>query len=414
MSNVKIKNTTYSNVTVVQLEDADNAGSFINFALQPVQNSYVVTFMANDDVYQQVTVKAGESIYAPINDPTPPTTTQSFYGWQTPSGTKVTFPYKPTSNITLTAEMGSYWKASVSRLGVSDPTLVNFTVPASNISKPWSETTIDGDVFIKFNKMYKKIVSTEDNQITAFEICNAKLDENYKIYPCFLDEAGNELDYVLIGKYMSKSSTTCNSVSSGSVVNQTISNGRIRARDRNGETQPANGTGYQLMDWRMQRLWQDLVICAYGKININSGSGITTDALGIYWGTAPQLIDGFCHIDTTWVYSNSPSKYIDSPTASTDGYAAISNYTAPGSTEKEISKLGYDSSEPFFNYPSDVVTNTSYNTYYCDGYWYQAGNRPVRCFVGYTYATYGAFYCFGYNVWSDTGGVRLCYRPSAT
>ena len=406
MSNVKLGEHIINNISVVQLEDADNAGTYINFAVAPVQNSYVVTFMANGDVYQQVTVKAGEKVYAPINDPTPPEQTQAFYGWKTPTGTDVVFPYTPTANITLTAQIGDYWKATVSNLGVENPSYVAFNVPASNVAKPWSETTVNGDVFIKFNKMYKKIVTVTDNQITAFEIANAKLDDDYKLYPCFIDESGNELDYILVGKYMSKSSTTCNSVASGSTVNQTLSNGRTRAR--------ARGIGYQLMDWRIQRLWQDLVICTYKKIDINSGSGITTDTLGLEWETSGNWIDGFCHIDSSWVYSNSPSKYIDSPTALSEGYASISGYTAPTINEGEIKKLGYDSTQPFFNYPSATVRNLSYNTYYCDGYYYSSGNHPVGATVGYANANNGAFHCGGDGGWSGALGVRLCYRPTAT
>ena len=205
---------------------------------------------------------------------------------------------------------------------------------------------------------------------------------------------------------MSKSSTTCNSVSSGSTANQTLSNGRTRAR--------ARGTGYQLMDWRIQRLWQDLVICTYKKIDINSGSGITTDPLGLEWGNSGNWIDGFCHIDSSWVYSNSPSKYIDRPTALSEGYASISGYTAPTINEGEIKKLGYDSTQPFFNYPSATVSNSSYNTYYCDGYYYSSGNHPVNAYVGFTAADGGAFNCLGHTDWSSTNGVRLCYRPTAT
>lgn len=98
------------------------------------------------------------------------------------------------------------WKASVSNLGAQDPNTVVFNTPADSVPKPWSEVEFNGDVFIKFPKMYKKIVTVTDDQITAFEIANAKLDDEYKLYPCFIDESGNELDYVLVGKYVSKSS----------------------------------------------------------------------------------------------------------------------------------------------------------------------------------------------------------------
>lgn len=294
------------------------------------------------------------------------------------------------------------WKASVSNLGAQDPNAVVFNTPADSVPKPWSEVEFNGDVFIKFPKMYKKIVTVTDNQITAFEIANAKLDDDYKLYPCFIDESGNELDYILVGKYMSKSSTTCNSVASGSKVNQTLSTGRTRARGR--------GNGYQLMDWRIQRLWQDLVICAYKKIDINSGSGISIDALGLDWENTGNLIDGFCYNGSSWVYSNSPSKYIDSPTVSSNGYASILGYTTP-INNGEIKKLGYDPVQPFFNYPSEIMDNPSYNTYYCDAYSHTSGNHPIYVNVGGLYSSNGAFRCFCYDPWSDQSGVRLCYRP---
>lgn len=298
------------------------------------------------------------------------------------------------------------WKASVSNLGARDPNTVVFNTPEDSVPKPWSEVEFNGDVFIKFPKMYKKIVTITDNQITAFEIANAKLDDDYKLYPCFIDESGNELDYILVGKYMSKSSDTCNSVAAGEPIPQTISNGREKAR--------AKETGYQLMDWRIQRLWQDLIICVMKTVNINSGSGITTDDLGLYWGSKAQWVDGFCRIDGKWIYSNSPSKYIDSPTEISDGYAAISVYTAPTNQYNiEISKLGYDTSQPFFNYPRSVWVNSSYNTYYCDAYYSRhAGNTPIATMVGLTMNNGGAFNCYSGVDWSrNTYNVRLCYRP---
>ena len=296
------------------------------------------------------------------------------------------------------------WKASVSNLGAEDPTTVIFDTPADSVPKPWSEVKFNGDVFIKFPKMYKKIVTVTDNQITAFEIADAKLDDDYKLYPCFIDESGNELDYILVGKYMSKSSITCISVTGGLAAQQSLSNGRTRAR--------ARGAGYQLMDWRIQRLWQDLIICAMKTVNTTTdGSSMPFDTFGLYWGGDTQWMDGFCHIDSSWVCSNLPSKYIDSPTATSEGYTLISGYTAPTTSEEEIKKLGYDSTQPFFNYPSEIVGNSSFNTYYCDEYSYSSDNRPVYAYVGNAYSSCGAFRCGGNDGWSDSNGVRLCYRP---
>ena len=300
-----------------------------------------------------------------------------------------------------------YWKASVSNLGAQDPNTVVFNTPADSVPKPWSEVEFNGDVFIKFPKMYKKIVTVTDNQITAFEIANKKIDNDYKLYPCFIDENGNELDYILVGKYETKSDTTCNSVETGSVVPQTISNGREKAKSR--------GTGYQIMDWRIQRLWQDLVICVAKKIKINNGhpSGLPIDAIGIHWD-GNQWIDGFCCNNATWLYSNTPSKYVNAPTANTESYSEISGYAASAPRGKSIKKLGYDSTQPFFNYPSEAITGSTFTTYYCDAFsrYYTTENNPISTNVGNASDGVGAFRCDGYFGWTSTSPtVRLCYRP---
>ena len=297
------------------------------------------------------------------------------------------------------------WKASVSNLGAQDPNAVVFNTPADSVPKPWSEVEFNGDVFIKFPKMYKKIVTVTDNQITAFEIANKKIDEDYKLYPCFIDESGNELDYILVGKYASKSKDTCNSIATGSIEWNTMANGREKAR--------ARGAGYQIMDWRIYKLWQDLVICAYKKINITGDSDIIIDALGLDWDCGPQNIDGCCNNDTVWIYSNTPSKYIDSPTISSDGYAAISRYSAP-TTGDITKKLGYDSTQPFFNYPSEAIEHVvgeSTDIYYCSIYNEpDQGNNFLWTVFGMTKDT-NAFSLAAQSTWSLGKSVRLCYRP---
>lgn len=299
------------------------------------------------------------------------------------------------------------WKASVSNLGAEDPTTVVFNTPADSVPKPWSEVEFNGDVFIKFPKMYKKIVTVTDNQITAFEISNAKLDDDYKLYPCFIDESGNELDYILVGKYVSKSSETCNSVASGSEVELTPGNARTFAR--------ARGTGYQLMDWRIHRLWQDLLICAMKTINTNSGSGITTDALGLEWVWDFSFIDGFViGTDDKWVYSNSPSKYIDNPDASSDSYSIISGYVAARVQWDyyTVKKLGYDASQPFFNYPSDMFYKyESYDSYYCDELSTPNTMCPIKFSIRRPQARDGAFQLLSNSGWTTQYVQRLCYRP---
>ena len=302
-----------------------------------------------------------------------------------------------------------YWKASVSNLGAENPATVVFNTPADSVPKPWSEVEFNGDVFIKFPKMYRKIVTITDNQITAFEIANAKLDDDYKLYPCFIDESGNELDYILVGKYMSKSSDTCNSVASGRAVAKNVETARNFAK--------ARGTGYQLFDWRIHKLWQDLLICTMKTVDTNNGSGITTDALGLVWDSSnSSFIDGFV-IDTgfKWAYSNSPSKYINNPNSLSDSYSIISGYDAAkkeGSNDYTVKKLGYDTSQPFFNYPSEMrFKYNSWDTYYCDEPSLLRTNKPMASNVGQASAYAGAFHLMSSAGWTATFYNRLCYRP---
>lgn len=284
-------------------------------------------------------------------------------------------------------EVGT-WIGVVRNLGNANPSTVTFTKSA-DFPTTWETVTQDSVEFVKIPKMYRKINSVVDNQITGYSISNVKQDANYQIYPCFLDESGNELDYILIAKNITYADVT-------------IGNARTQARDK--------GAGYQLLDWQIKRLWQDLIILLYEKINPFLTNG--WDKLGIHWGS-PNWVDGIAKDGTTWVACDKPSKYVDSPTSSTDGYFAI-NYTAPSSSG-EIQKLGYDSNHPFANMPDAIVSNPSYNTYYCNSYNYNSGNRPIYC-IGYSLSSAwaGVFnYATGY-LWSDnrlSPYSRLCYRP---
>ncbi len=310
------------------------------------------------------------------------------------------------------------WKATVSNLGSSNPENVSFELPVSNIKRPWSEITFNGDTFIKIQKMYRKVNSTSSNQITSFSISNTKIDNTYQIYPCFVDESGNELDYILIGKYMSNSTTECNSISSNGVV-QKLENARNLARQR--------GTGYQLMDWRIHKLWQDLVICVYGKLNINDGTGVLIDKLGVYWGktndswlSSAQFIDG-CAITSygNYRYSNYPSKYVNNPYASTDGYVEIEDYKLSYSNEysnnENIHALGYSTNHPFFNYPKLTNKDNAYTTYYCEAFGLPSTSpAPIASYVGAAAAGAGAFSFYCKAMFGVSFGVRLCYRPIAS
>ena len=313
----------------------------------------------------------------------------------------------PTGDVTIVAECVVVVTAIhcvVSGLGSQTPSNVTFTKD-SDFTKAGlgiEEVTYGGDTFIKIPTMYRKVNSTENAQITSFTISTAAEDSDFHPYSVFVDESGNTLDYVLFGKYWNSNSSSMVSTQETNPVTMTVGSARTNAR--------ARGTGYLLYDWQFQKLWQDLIICLKGTIDTNSGTAWTYDELGIFWGTNGCWVDGVSGNSGAWIFSDKPSAYIDQPTASLSGYKTAS-YAEPTSNSQEIAKLGYDSNNEFFNYPSHVLSNSNYNSYYCDGFYYQSASRPVVSNVGYATANNGAFDCSARIDWSYTCSVRLCYRP---
>ena len=291
----------------------------------------------------------------------------------------------------------------VSNLGAEDPTKVVFSKASTfpTEGQAWEEVTKDGNVFAKFTPWYKKAIY-EDGKLVGFEISDTKENDDFHVYDCFFDEDGNTLPYILIGRYCSSSTETINSVN---VARATATIGAWRT------LAAALGDGYQIMDAAMQIFWRDLALAISQNVNFNDGTGVAS-----YLGLARMTdggwwIDGLTHVNDTYLYCSKPSKYVDQPTASSDGYEALS-YKMPTSNGACISALGYDEDHPTVNFPSAGVTNASYNTYYCDGVYYASGNRPCGVAVGYANAYNGLFRLDGGHDWSAATGARLCWKPS--
>ena len=69
----------------------------------------------------------------------------------------------------------------------------------AEIYKDIVDVTVDGNVFVKIPKFYIKKLVTGDTW--EWYVSKDKKDNAYYLPECFKDEEGNELDYVLIGKY---------------------------------------------------------------------------------------------------------------------------------------------------------------------------------------------------------------------
>lgn len=391
--NIKISGQTFNGVDTLKVEDATTSGTWHQFKMG-LSGTYKVSLSVDGVIVSAIDIPKGKAMSNPYN---PTKSGYVFSGWSTVVGAvapNVTFPYTPTSNVTLYAVFNTViqYKASPVGYGNSSPSSISFSTN-SNLAN-WTPETVSqgGTNFIKIPTFYRKVVSASGNQITSFVISSWKEDSNFHPYSVFIDENGNLLPYVLIAKdWMSTSST--------------LANGRAQAR--------AKGAGYQLYDWQFQKLWKDLICAKMQTININSGSGITTDVLGLNWGSTAIWIDGVSYQGSTrkWAICYHPSKYSDQATASTTDYHEV-GYASGGTSGQEISKLGYSPVDEFFNYPTSTTSNSSYNTYYCDSFYFGTSpTHPVRSSVGAAYARNGAFRCYADSAWSDAGGVRLCYRP---
>lgn len=412
MANIKLKgadgiDVVYNGVNSVTLNNATGGGT-TTFSASP-QGMYTLTLDVDGTTEGVIVIEQGKAVTS--NPYTPVKTNYRFLGWATTSGgSPISFPYTPPADGTLYAVWEEGVRCTVSNLGSSSPSVVSFSKDAgfTKAGLGIEEVTVGTDVFVKIPTMYRKVNTVVDNQITSFTIANAKIDNDYKPYSCFVAEDGSLLPYILIGKYWNTSSDGCVSTTQATATRVTTATGRSNAM--------ARGTGYQLFDWQMQKLWQDLIICLKGTINTNNGTTWTYDELGIYWTTSQGWIDGVMGSSGTWKFCTKPSKYtsLASQSDPVPSDYVSAGYAQPMTDNREIQKLGYDSNNPFFNFPSAVTSNSSYNTYYCDTYSYSSGNNTVMSVVGDASQGYGAFFCSAYNGWSGAAGVRLCYRPIAS
>ena len=375
--NIQIKGKVYNNIESIKAEDADNLGTYVSF----VDTTIASGGATNSDILLGKKIYCNNTLITGTND-------------------------NPLTSDLYTEcnqeKYGSILTATVTGLGNEDPSTVIFTV--DNDFTPQGigikEVTFNGDTFVKFPIMYRKINTVVDNQITSFTMSNVKVDNTYEPYSCFVAPDNSILPYVLIGKYCYSSTSAASSTTSDTAV-LTIDNARALAQ--------ARGTGYQQYDWQIQKLFVDLCLLISQTVNFNSGQGVQ-NYLGVYNLVNYIWVDGWTGTGSQWVIATNPANYINEPTSSSTGYTALS-YAQP-TASNEIMKLGYDSGNAFANFPSATTSNGSYDTYYCDYYYsYESGSHPIVSLVGHTSANVGLWYCPVYLAWTRTNCARLCYRP---
>ena len=337
----------------------------------------------------------------------------------------------------------------VDNVGQSAPTLTRtdsaigrtVTVGASEIKSdfdrcyPWSDMheVVDdsGNVFIRIPKFYSRITKnangTYKHQLSGYRY------EGFTTL--FVDGKGNEIDYVLVGKYEasgtsakaeSKSGKTC-------LVNVTLPQMRTACK--------ANGEGYQQYDFLIDAIIKELFLIEmattnsqsimYGYANGNSAAVQTGRTDGVKtasgsdtsntdgkhackyrgienpWGNVWKWCDGITFSDEKVYICLDPTHYVSEDT--NPPYIYMGDRPLDGNWIKGID---YFDKFPLLGYISSV-SGGSDSTYYCDYSW----SEGTVLLVGGSWSSglVGGLWCWGGDdgagdSYSSIGG-RLCYKP---
>ena len=274
---------------------------------------YTVYFMGIDSLYAAAGINEGEAVTEPTH---PNVEGLYFIGWADAEsgGNIVSFPYAPTSDITLyprytetqvlgftgfsnssgeltwTDDIASASTYTLTETGV----YTNVTSPLDEMF-PFCEieefTDSHGNVFVKYPKCYIKFVTNSDGVIDGFKVSNVQAEEDMFIPDCFLDPSDPEgytyLDYFALGKYEMSGTSSKGYSTSGStcLVNVTRDQARTAARSYGDSSNYYNG--YQLQDYSMTVLYNFLCMTYYKTANIQTVYGGRTGAVSS-WSEASK------------------------------------------------------------------------------------------------------------------------------
>lgn len=340
----------------------------------------------------------------------------------------------------------------VTNVGGESPTLertdnaveLSYTIGESEIISdfdtcyPWSEmkevTDNYGNVFIKIPKFYAKVTENEDGTY-KHQISRSCYDGFSTL---FVDGKGNEIDYVLVGKYEGSGSASRVYSKSGATVLVNITRGNFRIGCK------ANGKGYQQYDFMIDAIIKELFMIEFATTNSQSimqgytaesnaaavatgrtdtvktasGSEISnTDGKhackyrGIenLFGNVWKWCDGINFNDTKIYVCEDPEHYAD------DKHDA--HYTYMGDrviADGYIKTVMPFAKQQLLGFVTEVGDNGA--AYYCDYTWCNHGLGVALCCGGFwsNGAVAGLWsWHGGYGaLLEDTAiGGRLCYKP---
>ena len=235
------------------------------------------------------------------------------------------------------------------------------------------------------------------------------------------------------GVYVSKYHTTGSQSAMGSKSGVTPLANLTRANFRSGSK--TKGSNWEMLDLATWSAIQMLYLVEFANFNSQTvlGTGWNTGSVGTVGGTDNAVyhtvkvngahnsyryiedpysnlrdwVDGFVASDKVSYVGTDSDSYSDTTTDLTN-----TGITLPSSNE--IKGFGYSESFDWAFIPDDSVSNSSYNTYVCDGVGSDSGVRVLSVGGSYNaYASYG-FFCFYANNYASNAvsgvGSRLLSR----
>ncbi len=338
----------------------------------------------------------------------------------------------------------------VDKVGSSNPAALirtddavglNVTVGTTDITSdfdrcyPYSDmqevTDAAGNVFIKIPKFYAKITPNDDGTF-KHQISGVRYDGFSTL---FVDGEGNELDYILVGKYEASGNSSRAYSKSGATVLVNITCDALRTACK------ANGDGYQqydfLIDLIIKELWlvemktTNSQAIMYGYANGNSAAVATgrTDAVKTPSGSEESNTDGkhackYRGIENLWgntftwcdgISFSSEKVYICTDPKSyaagkiTSPYVYHGNRSSGGGWIKKVAPLNRN---PLIQYATEA-SGGSATTYFCD---YASVGGSVLAVGGFwSVATDAGLWFWGGNYTPSFSyaliGGRLCKKP---
>ncbi len=311
---------------------------------------------------------------------------------------------------------------------------------------PWSEmheqVDAEGNVFVKIPKFYTKITKN-DNGTYKHQISGVRYSGFTTL---FVDGKGNEIDYVLVGKYEGSGSSAKVLSKTGQTVLVNITQANFRAGCK------ANGDGYQQYDYLIDLIIKELftiefatthtqgIMAGYTNGN-NSAALITghTDAIKAHTGSANNGHESDCvtcntdgehackyrGIENLWgntwtfvdgiAFSAEKVYVCTDPTAYESGkttapYFYMGNRCTSSDYAKSVKPLDKNPLMLF----TDAIGGGA-TTYYSDYYYYSASGQILIVGGNWRDGVFAGlwFWCGSYVVSSAASllGGRLCYKP---